>query len=103
MDMFDIFTGKQQPEKKPEAASGTSGKRGGYVERRGMVVRVQNASVLFFDDASQQEIFVPLSQVKDWWFTASSSKRGFALDDCELDDEITICIPRWLAKKEGMV
>ena len=79
------------------------GTRGGFVEREGMVVRLHAASVLFFDDESQQEIFIPLSQIKDWWFTSSHSKRGLELEDCELDDELTIVIPGWLAKKEGMV
>ena len=101
MDMFDVFTGAQPNRKSAKSASGS--RRGGFAERSGMVVRMRGASVLFFDDDSQQEIFVPLSQVKDWWFTASCSKQGLALEDCDLNDEVTLLIPKWLALKEGMV
>ena len=99
MDIFEIFVGAIPKEKLKAGKS----QRGSYVERRGMVVHMYDSSMLFFDDDSQQEIFIPLSQVKDWWFTSSKSKSGLKLEDCELDDELTIVIPGWLAKKEGMV
>ena len=103
MDMFDVFSGRKAKPKMPKAPQTKTSSRGGLIERIGIVVRMRNASVLFFDDNSQQEIFIPLSQVKDWWFSSSGTKRGLRLEDLELNDELTIVIPKWLALKEGMV
>ena len=101
MDMFDVFAGSSPAPSKKGKMSGRN--RGGYVERSGLVARMRDASVLFFDDDSQQEIFVPISQIKDWWFTPSGTKRNLRLQDLELDDEVTLVFPRWLAVKEGLV
>lgn len=104
MDVFSIFSGSVQTEKKAEKKKQTSGSyRGGLVQRKGLVVRLRDESVLFFDDDSVQEVFIPRSQIKDWWFTSDGSKRTLSVADLELDDEITLVIPRWLAIKEGMV
>lgn len=101
MGIFDVFTGERPSRKTTKSATGSS--RGGLVLRDGMVVRQNGVSVLFFDDSSQKEVFIPLSQVTDWWFTSSGSKQNLRLADLELDDEVTLVIPRWLAKKERMV
>ena len=77
--------------------------RGGNIEREGMVVTMRPMSILFFDDYGQKEIFVPISQVKDWWFTTTGSKDGLGIEDLEPDDEVTLIIHRWLAVKERLV
>ena len=101
-DMFSFMTGSSAgPSKKKKQSAKPS--NGGWSEHKGLVIRINEKSVLFFDDASVQEIFIPLSQVKDWWFTSDGGKRGLRLQDLELDDEVTICLPRWLAFTEGMV
>lgn len=76
---------------------------GGHVEREGIVVKLTAQSVLFFDDEAGQEFFVPVSTILDWWFTANGTKRTRDLEELEPDDEITLLMPRWLLKKEGLL
>ena len=105
-DIFSVFSGVGGAKAKKKTTCPGKSKadgRGGWVERRGMVVRVSPASVLFFDDASSTEMFIPVSQVKDWWFTSSGAKRGLSVPDLELDDEVTLVVPRWLLKNEGVL
>jgi hypothetical protein len=73
------------------------------LKRRGLVVRAAEKSILFFDDATGREVFIPISKILDWWFSDAGTKRGLRIQDLELNDEITILIPTWLAKKESLV
>jgi len=102
--MMDVFSMFSDAPSRAAASKPSLKRRGGdLVARKGLVVRVTSSSVLFYDDVSVQEVFVPLSQVRDFYFTSSGGKRGLTLQDLELDDEVTLVIPKWLAKKEGMV
>jgi hypothetical protein len=76
---------------------------GSWIKREGLVSRMTLASILFFDDESGQEIFLPFSQVQDWWYTKQGDKQGMRLKDLEPDDEITVLIPKWLLRKEGLL
>lgn len=99
MDVFSMLgssSGKSL-NTKPRSANA------GVMKLSGIVVRISEKSVLFFDDASGQEIFVPISRIMDWWFTSCGTKRGLRICDLELDDEITILMPTWLAKKEKLL
>jgi len=98
-DLFGFMPSR--PSRKKVAVEGQT-KRGGYIERRGLVVRVTPKSLLFFDDETGREIFIPLSKVYDWRFTTYGGKHGLMISDLELDDEIVIMFPRWLAVKEGI-
>lgn len=99
MDMFDFFDSPHAI-KKIEAPKKSFGS---LVNRKGLVVSLRQASVLFFDDEAVKEVFVPVSLIKDWWFTTDGTKRGLGLGDLELDDEVTLVIPKWLAKKEKLL
>ncbi len=102
MSEFDFLI-CSQPKPNKKNATPNKVKRGNAdVIRRGLVVRVVDRSVLFFDDESGQEFFIPKSTIVDWWFTVSGNKSNLRLDDLQLDDEITVVFPRWLARKEGI-
>jgi hypothetical protein len=75
---------------------------GDYVEREGIVVKVLPKSICFFDDVAGHEWFVPVSKLADWWFTNRGDKHELRICDLELDDEITILVPRWLLRREGI-
>lgn len=79
------------------------GTRSGEAELSGLVVRHGPKSLLFFDDESVQEVWLPYSKIIDWKFTDSNDDGCLDVRDLELNDEITVTIPRWLAKKEGLV
>jgi len=72
-------------------------------EAAGVVMKVRERSILLFHDDSVNEVFVPRSKIIDWWFTRNGRKDGLGLDDLELDDEVTLLIPKWLAKRERMI
>ena len=76
---------------------------GGHVKLEGLVVRLQPQSVLFFDDGTGKEVFLPYSKILDWWFTSSGTKRGLRIVDLELNDAVTLLVPKWLARREGLV
>jgi hypothetical protein len=73
------------------------------VNLEGLVVKVTKGAVLLFHDDTGQEVFIPKSQVHDWFFTRGGSKQRLSLNDLELNDEITLVVPRWLAKRENLV
>lgn len=72
------------------------------VTREGLVVKLHKASLLFFDDKAQTEVFIPYSQIRDFWYTDCTGNLNKQIYDLEPDDEITIVIPQWLARKEGL-
>ena len=105
MDIFSVFDGSPAGKKKESSTAKRSlaGKLPAEAKLKGLVVRVSDKSLLFFDDGSGREAFLPLSKILDWWFTSSGSKRHLRLIDLELDDEITVLIPTWLARKENLI
>ena len=98
MDIFSSMLGRDEdiPLKK-KAGSGPP-----LVTRDGLAVKHNKASLLFFDDKAQTEIFIPYSQIRDWWYTDCPSNLNLEIAQIEPDDEITIVIPQWLARKEGL-
>lgn len=72
------------------------------VKRDGLVVKLHKASLLFFDDKAQTEVFIPFSQIRDLWYTGCTGKLKVQIHELDPDDEITVVIPEWLAKKEGL-
>lgn len=103
MDVFSLFGYQVKWTQKSRAAQkGPIGTGRSMTRLPGLVVSVRDKSVLFFDDGSGREAFVPVSKVMDWWFTACGTKRGLRLCDLELNDEVTILVPTWLARKEKL-
>lgn len=104
MDFFEFLAGEgsSRPVKR---LAGKRLPRNGLppqTKRKGLVVAARDASILFFDDDSGREVFLPVSTITDWWFTVDGTKRGMQLSDLELNDEVTMLIPIWLAKKEKL-
>lgn len=85
------------------ATTGQAPKRGGTDLRPGLVVRGSRQALLFFDDKATRQWMVPFKCVKDWYFTASGLQNGLKLEHLELNDEVTLELPRWLLIKEGLV
>ena len=104
MDIFSIFSGVSMSGRKPPAVSKDRGASRASAETRlnGLVVKVTTKAVLFFDDGSGREAFLPFSKIMDWWFTAGGGRRHLRVVDLELDDEITVVIPTWLARREKL-
>ena len=98
MDIFSSFMGQDD-----DLVIIKSITKAPLVERSGLAIRLHKSSLLFFDDNAQTEIFVPYTQIRDFWFTGTGSKHSRKIEDIEPDDEITILIPVWLARKEGLV
>ena len=99
MDIFSSFMGQDD-----DLVIIKSRTKAPLVERSGLAIRLHKSSLLFFDDNAQTEIFVPYTQIRDFWFTGTGSKLSARkIEDIEPDDEITILIPVWLARKEGLV
>lgn len=69
-------------------------------EIEGIVVSVRDRSIEFMDDVSGQTAFIPFSAVRDWRFVDRQDKKGLNLHDLLVDDEISVDIPKWLARKE---
>jgi hypothetical protein len=102
MDFF--FLEGPSPVRPPQNKKPAVRKSGSaLVKLKGLVVLVRDKSILFFDDGSAREVFIPVRSVVDWWFISDGSKRGLRLTDLELNDEISVIIPIWLAKKEKML
>jgi hypothetical protein len=76
--------------------------KGGLMKRDGLVVSMNNKSILFFDDQSGQEIHVPYSEIADWHFTESGGKENLRLSDLNEGDAVCLMLPCWLCKKEGL-
>lgn len=68
----------------------------------GVVILNTPKSLLFFDDDTGLEVFIPKSQVKDWFFKGKLDRFSLTVDDLHYGDEINITIPKWLARKEGL-
>lgn len=96
MDFFSAFIGMETTKKAPK-------KRSSLVVREGLVVKFTEKSLLFFDDEAATEVFIPLTQIRDVWFTSGTKLLSTKLDALEPDDEISILIPAWLARKEGLI
>ncbi len=98
MDIFSSFIGDDDGvDAKPSMSSAP------LVTRVGLVVKLHQHSLLFFDDKSETEIFIPYTQIRDFWYTDCMGNLGNRVSDLEQDDEITIVIPEWLARKEGLL
>jgi hypothetical protein len=69
----------------------------------GMVVLSRTASLLFFEDETATEVFVPTSQIVDWWFVDNHGKKGLRLEDLKRNDQVSLVIPKWLARREGFI
>ena len=69
----------------------------------GLVVWNRQASVLFFEDETATEVFIPKSVIADWWFVHNKDKNGLRLEDLAKNDEISLVVPKWLARKEGLL
>lgn len=100
-DLFNMFSAPPELRRKPRKAS-KNALRGDFARLRGIVVRLYPASLLFFADDAQKEVFLPLVMIADWHFP-DGTKRGLRLTDLHLDDEVTIVTYKWLAKKEGLL
>ena len=98
MDIFSAFLGNDE-----EPVIKKSRTRAPLVERSGLVIRLHKSSLLFFDDKAQTEVFVPYTQIRDFWFIGTASRRSRRIEEIEPDDEITILIPLWLARKEELL
>lgn len=105
MDIFSVFDGT--PAKKRKSVSKANRPARGALpaetKLKGIVVRVTDNFLLFFDDGTGRETFLPFSKIMDWWFTSNGGKRHLRIVDLELDDDITVLIPIWLARKEKLV
>ncbi|MDR1945983.1 MAG: hypothetical protein LBQ51_02295 [Desulfovibrio sp.] len=71
--------------------------------RNGVIVMRMPRSVLFFDDVCVKELFIPMSVILDWHFTTCGTKRNLNVPDLERDDEVSLYIPKWLARKEKLI
>jgi hypothetical protein len=71
-----------------------------FSEREGLIVSVRQMSIEFFDDVTEEVVFVPRSLVDDWWFTDSKDRNDLSLDDLEDGDEVILCIAKWFVQKE---
>ena len=100
-DIFELFTGTPPQEQKIRTPS-KNALRGRLVKIDGLVVRLSEASLLFFADDAQKEVFLPLSLIQDWHFS-DGSKHGLTVADLSLNDEITVVTFDWLAKREGLI
>jgi hypothetical protein len=76
---------------------------GPFVWRHGVVAALRDKSIIFFDDAAVKEVFVPISRILDWQFTREKTKKNLRIRDLERDDEVSIYIPQWLAKREKLL
>ena len=85
------------------AATRAAPRRGGTERRQGLVVRTTRQAIVFFDDKATRQWVVPFKCVKDWYFTASGLQNGLRLEHLELNDEVTLEVPRWLLLKEGLI
>lgn len=103
MDMFSILF--EPPENKTNLKK-SSFKGEDVVVRAGLVVKLSKSSLLFFDDNAQTEIFIPYSQILHFWFTDKEHRKNsieLTVLDLEPNDEVSIVIPKWLAKKERLI
>ena len=101
-DLWDDFI-SPPTSSRPDAKQGSALKiKGGLVKRAGMVVRMTSKSLLFFDDKSGQEVHVPYSEIADWHFTESGGKENLRLSDLNEGDVVSLVLPRWLCKREGL-
>ena len=68
----------------------------------GLFIRSSEKALLFFDDNSGQEVWIPFSVISDWWFTGDGTKRHLEMRDLELNDLVTLVVKTWFARKEGI-
>lgn len=71
--------------------------------RKGVVVTASEKAILFFDDESVTEFWVPRKMICDWRFVDDGTRQGLSDRHLERNDEIELLIPKWLARKEGLL
>jgi hypothetical protein len=76
---------------------------GPLIWRHGAVAAMRKKSVIFFDDAAEKEVFIPISRIRDWQFTQEKTKKNLRIEDLERHDEVSLYIPLWLARREKLI
>jgi len=71
--------------------------------RKGVVVATTERAILFFDDESVTEFWVSRKMICDWRFVEDGTRQGLADRHLARNDEIELLIPKWLARKEGLI
>jgi hypothetical protein len=71
--------------------------------RHGAIAAMRKKAIVFFDDASEKEVFIPISRILDWQFTKDKTKKHLRVQDLERHDEVSLYIPVWLAKREKLI
>lgn len=71
-----------------------------FEEREGYVNTTTDKAILFYDDSTGEEIWVPMSIVKDWWFAEGGEKNELTLKSLKLNDNVTLVLPKWFIRKE---
>jgi len=70
----------------------------------GRIDRVCKKAVLFRDDRTKQDVFIPISRIRKWGLHDGmyvTFAKNIKLD-IEHGDEVWLDIPTWLAKREWL-
>lgn len=72
----------------------------GFTKLHGTVLRVCSRSILFRDEQTKQEVFLPASQIRRWGVEGEIFSKEELLSDVLEGDAIFLEIPDWLAERE---
>jgi hypothetical protein len=67
------------------------------------VLKNGEKSILIREDSTQYEVFIPTSQIQDWWFQESGNQEDLELKHLEDGDEVVFVLSYWICRKEGFI
>jgi hypothetical protein len=73
------------------------------VEIQCTVIQSRSQSIIISEEETGNECAISRSLISDWWFQETSDQDELDIDYLEKGDEIVLCIPYWLARKENLV